>query len=104
MSNVTELIDRYVAVWNEPNAELPRRGFTALWAEDGACIDLCTEARGHDAIETTIAKAYEKFVAKGLVFKTASDADSHHDIVKFNWKLMQANDRKVAAIGLSTRS
>lgn len=30
MSEINQLVDRYVAVWNEPDAE--------LWVEDGAHI------------------------------------------------------------------
>ena len=33
-----ELVRRYVAVWNEPDAELRRTSIRGLWAEDGAHI------------------------------------------------------------------
>jgi hypothetical protein len=36
MSKLNELVDRYVSVWNEPDAERRRQGIAALWAEDGA--------------------------------------------------------------------
>ena len=36
MSKLNELVDRYIAVWNEPEANRRRQGIAALWAEDGA--------------------------------------------------------------------
>ena len=30
-----ELVDRYVAVWNQPDAERRRKAITQLWTEDG---------------------------------------------------------------------
>ena len=33
-----ELVDRYVAVWNEPDAELRRKAIHELWTQDGAHI------------------------------------------------------------------
>ena len=38
MSEINQLVDRYVAVWNEPDAELRRRSIAELWVEDGAHI------------------------------------------------------------------
>jgi hypothetical protein len=35
MCDAQQLADRYVAVWNEPNAELRRHAIAALWAVDG---------------------------------------------------------------------
>ncbi len=33
-----DLVRRYVAMWNEPDAEVRRRGVRELWAEDGAQV------------------------------------------------------------------
>jgi len=40
MTNIDprKLVDRYVAVWNEPDAELRRKAIHELWTEDGAHI------------------------------------------------------------------
>src|SRR6266702_2491969 len=69
MTNIDpqELVSRYVAVWNQPDAELRRRAIHDLWAEDGAHIlgppqeirkaatglgfpSTTLEARGHDEL------------------------------------------------------
>ena len=78
-----ELVSRYMAVWNQPDATLRRKAIHELWAEDGAHIlqppqdirkaarglgfaSAVLEARGHDALEVRVTRAYEDFVASGV--------------------------------------
>ena len=61
MTKVVELVDRYVAVWNEPDAALRREGIAALWAEDGAHFTPSLEARGYQALKARVGGAYEKY-------------------------------------------
>ena len=46
MNSINEFIDRYVAVWNEPDAERRRKGIAELWVEAGASVTKPLEARG----------------------------------------------------------
>jgi hypothetical protein len=87
-----ELVGRYVAVWNQPDAEVRRKAIHELWAEDGAHIlqpsqeirkaaaglgfaAAVLEARGHDALEVRVTRSYEEFVAQG-------DSPSRHGITQ----------------------
>jgi hypothetical protein len=57
VSTVTELsefVDRYVAIWHEPDADLRRQGVAALWAPDGAHFIDSLSARGHDALAARV--------------------------------------------------
>ena len=68
MHESTQLADRYVAIWHEPDAEQRRRGVAQLWAEDGVQFTSWGEMRGHQAIEKRIEAAYEEFVkTRGLL-------------------------------------
>jgi hypothetical protein len=98
------LIERYVALWNEPDSE--RRGATvrALWTEDGGQIldppqeireqaaalgffGPVLEARGHAALEQRAAVAYEQFVAPGgFAFRPRGTAVQLGDVLKFEWE------------------
>jgi hypothetical protein len=65
-----ELVDRYVAVWIEPDADRRRKAIAELWTEDGvqllqppqevlktaAGLGLTPtlEARGHDELEVRV--------------------------------------------------
>jgi hypothetical protein len=113
-----ELVRRYVAVWHEPDAERRRKAIHNLWAEDGAHIlqppqeirqaaaglgfpSVALQARGHDALEVRVTRAYEEFVASGeFVFKPRDNADRLGSIVKFNWEMVPADGGEAAAAGL----
>ena len=112
-----ELVSRYVAVWNEPDAEIRRKAIQRLWTEDGAHIlqppeeirkaantlgFACTalEARGHDALEVRVTRAYEEFVAPGrFTFRARDNADRLTNVVKFNWEMVSSGG-EVAGVGL----
>jgi hypothetical protein len=113
-----ELVRRYVAVWTEPDAELRRKAIQGLWAEDGAHVlqppqeirqaaaelgfpSVTLEARGHDALEIRVTRAYRDFVAPGeFTFRARDNADRLGDIVKFNWEMVPVGGGAAAAVGL----
>jgi hypothetical protein len=112
-----ELVGRYVAVWNEPDAELRRKAIHRLWIEDGAHIlqppeeirktahalgfsSTALEARGHDELEARVTRAYEEFVAPGkFTFRPRDNADRLGNVVKFNWDMVSSGG-EVAGAGL----
>jgi hypothetical protein len=57
MKNIAEFIDRYVAVWNQADADLRRKGVIAFWSGESVYLDSSTEDHGHNAIEASIAAA-----------------------------------------------
>jgi hypothetical protein len=111
------LIQRYVALWNEPDPTARREGIRELWAAEGVHLlqpplearniaaaigfDLTAlEARGHAALEVRVARAYEEFVAPGeFRFRAQDDGDRVGDMVKFRWDMVSAT-AGVAAVGL----
>jgi len=73
MRDVTELVDRYVGVWNEPDGEARRRTIASLWTKEGATLAKAAEncARGYEAIEARVTSAYQKWVRDaGFVFRS----------------------------------
>ena len=81
-----DVVDRYIAVWNEQDAGARSRAVAELWTEDGTYTDPLAAAEGHEAIEAVIAGAREQF--PGHVFKLIGDIDAHHDIVRFGCELV----------------
>lgn len=116
--DLKNLIDRYVAVWSEPDPERRRAAIRGLWSTDGVHVlqppqemrqaaqglgfdRFVLEARGHDALESRVTRAYEEFVAPGtFVFRSRGDADRLHDVVKFRWEMVSRDRGDVAAVGL----
>ncbi|GLW98832.1 hypothetical protein [Microtetraspora sp. NBRC 16547] len=117
MINIKELVGRYVAVWNEPDAELRRKAIAELWTEDGvqilqppqeiretaAALGLTPilEARGHEALDVRVTRSYEEFIAPGeFFFRPRDNADRLADVVKFNWEMVPTGGGEPAGVGL----
>lgn len=88
MNDVSNLIDRYIATWNETDQTARRAAIAELWAENGTYTDPIAVAEGRDAIDATIAAVQAQF--PGLTFTLAGPVDAHHDIARFTWELGQA--------------
>ena len=114
-----ELADKYLALWNEPDAGRRRRMIAELWTEDGRHIlqppqeireiagqpgiglTAILEARGYEEIEARAASAYEHWVGSvGLSFLGRDDAERLGDVVKFHWEAV-AKDGELFAVGLN---
>jgi hypothetical protein len=97
---LNQLIEGYMALWNEPNAERRRALITELWAEDGVQFTNSREHRGYQALVERVSSAYEQFVqAGGFIFRLSSDVNAHHNGVKFSWEMVPAAGGDVAAVG-----
>jgi hypothetical protein len=117
--SAAELAEKYLALWNEPDADRRRRMIAELWTEDGRHIlqppqeiraiaarpgiglTAILEARGHEEIGARVASAYEHWVgSEGLSFRGRDDAERLGDVVKFHWEAV-ANDGELFAVGLN---
>jgi hypothetical protein len=117
--SAAELAKKYMALWNEPDADLRRRTIAELWAQDGRhilqppqeirevaaqpgiALTAILEARGYEEIEARAASVYEHWVgSEGLSFRGRDDVDRLGDVVKFHWEAV-AKDGTVFAVGLS---
>ena len=113
-----QLADRYLALWNEPDADRRRRTIAELWTADGSQIlpppqemrEIATrpgiglaatlDARGHAELEARAATSYEHWVgAEGLSFRGCDDVERLGDVAKFHWEAV-TRDGDVAAVGL----
>ena len=99
ISEANELVDRYVAVWNELNAETRRSRIAELWAPDYAYIDQTTVWTGHSAIEAEIARVYNELAAKDLAISSANHSQAHHKVVSFGWHTRAKDSEEVKAVG-----
>ena len=116
MGNLTDLADRYVALWNEPDPDARRAAVGALWATDGCHVlqppqevvktatdlGLTTtfEAHGHDQLTERVRLAYEAFVAPGeFTFRRREDVARLRDVLKFSWEMVATSSGDVAAVG-----
>jgi SnoaL-like domain len=82
---MNDLIDRYLACWNETDSATRRDLIAKTWADDASYIDPLVDAHGHDAIDAAIAATQNQF--PGHVFTLAGAVDAHHDVARFSWGL-----------------
>ncbi|TDD13199.1 hypothetical protein E1218_34840 [Kribbella turkmenica] len=110
------LADRYVAVWNEPDAEVRRKEVGDLWTENGVNlldppeeivrraedlgITATLEARGHGELMSRVTRAYDEFVAPGQhVFRRDGAVAVVRDMVKVRWVMVPAGGGDALAGG-----
>jgi hypothetical protein len=116
--SLTELMKRYIAMWNEPDPDRRRAAIRQLWRADAVHLlqspaDIrdraaslgfdgpVLQARGHDALEARVTRAYDEFVAPGaFVFRPRGDAGRLLDLVTFRWEMVPPGGGEVAGAGL----
>lgn len=93
MSDFTEIIERYLAIWNEQDPARRRGEIEKVWTEDARYVDPLVVAEGQHAIDATVAAAQQQF--PGLEFRLGSPVDTHHDVARFTWELGQAGKEPI---------
>jgi hypothetical protein len=97
MTEATELVHRYLEVWNEKDDDLRRAAVAALWAQDGCYLDPLTEVTGHDGISALIGVVQQQL--PDHVFRLLDGVDAHHNIARFTWELVPRDGRESIAEG-----
>jgi hypothetical protein len=85
MSDVTQVVDRYIAIWNETNPGRRRDLIARTWTEEASYLDPLMKGEGADGIDAMIAAAQQQF--PGHQFRLLGNVDSHNDRVRFSWEL-----------------
>jgi hypothetical protein len=85
MTNQTELIDRYIAAWNEPDAGRRKDLIAHTWTEDSSYVDPVARAEGRDGIDAMIQRVQNQF--PGFQFRRVTEVDAHSDRLRFGWEL-----------------
>src|SRR5215470_15597273 len=85
MSNFTDLVDRYIAIWNETDDERRRNLIARTWTEDSTYLDPLMGGEGRGGIDAMIRGVQAQF--PGLLFRRTSEVDAHNDRIRFAWEL-----------------
>ena len=99
--NAQEIVERYVAVWNETDGTARRRMIEQLWVEGGRHFVGNREAIGYDALEVRVTGSHDKNVRdNGNRFRARPDARQVRDAITFHWEMLRGTSDEVAAVGL----
>jgi hypothetical protein len=96
-SDLSDLVDQYVAMWNQPDPIIRRAQIAQLWSQKGMLVRETSVSVGHAAIAAAAARLFDAHVEKGLVASLANNTHAHHGLVKFRWKLASSDDGVASA-------
>jgi hypothetical protein len=85
MTDATELVDSYIAIWNETDAGRRRALIDTTWTEDAAYLDPMMRGDGRAGIDAMIAAVQERF--PGHRFRRIGPVDEHNGRIRFRWEL-----------------
>lgn len=97
MSDADELVERYLAAWNETDANRRAETLRTVWVEDGGYADPLVDVRGYDAISAVIGGVHDQF--PGYVFQLEKAAEEHHGRVRFSWGLAASAGAESVVVG-----
>jgi len=97
MNDIVPAVDRYIAIWNEPDPERRRELIARTWCEDATYVDPLVVAEGRDAIDATVAAAQAQF--PGFWFRLAGEVDAHHHVARFSWELAPGVNDEAIVVG-----
>lgn len=93
--NTTDLVDRYLASWNETDARRRRELLAGIWTENASYVDPLMQSDGLDGIDAMIAAVQARFPAHR--FNRSGAVDAHNDRIRFTWELAPDGGEPIAA-------
>jgi hypothetical protein len=98
MKDITPTIDRYFALWTEPDEERRRDLIAQTFAEDATYTGPLLGGTGHDGIGQLVTQINDNL--GGHRFNRTSDIDSHHDAVRYSWEIVPPDADSPLAAGI----
>lgn len=86
---LSDVIDRYCAVWNEPRPGRRAELLAQVWAEGATYTDPTVDATTSDELLAHIEKVRARRPGSKVV--RTSVVDSHHRMARFSWHVVQAD-------------
>jgi hypothetical protein len=117
-SRTQSVVERYVAMWNEPDPQVRHETIVELFTEDAEHIlsapvemrdaaralgfpALTLAVRGHADLEFRVARAHDEFVGSGEYrFRQRGDGACIDTMVKFGWEMVSSTTGDVVAHGI----
>jgi hypothetical protein len=88
-----EIIEKYIATWNETDPAERRALIEELYAGDATYTDPLADLRGYAEIDAGVAGAQQMF--SGMAFTLAGAVDANHNQARFTWHLGPAGEEPV---------
>ncbi|MEV7119006.1 nuclear transport factor 2 family protein [Kitasatospora griseola] len=95
--DLQNIVERYLAVWNETDPTARRKLVEDVWAADGTYTDPLTAVRGRDEFDAALAAVQAQF--PGFAFRLGSPVDTHHNVARFTWELAPEGAEEALVVG-----
>ena len=79
------IAQRYIAVWNETDAERRAELIESGWTPDAHYVDPMAQASGRDQISALVGAVHQRY--PGFRFNLFGKAEAHGDNLRFSWTL-----------------
>ncbi|MFF4321179.1 nuclear transport factor 2 family protein [Streptomyces sp. NPDC001568] len=97
MSDLIDTVTKYLALWNEGDADRRAAGVADLFTSEAPYIDPLAAVEGHEGIAAVLTGAREQFEC--LSFELHGTVDTHHNVARFQWALVTGPGAEPMAIG-----
>jgi hypothetical protein len=95
MIDVAQIVDGYIAVWNETDGAARQALIAAGWTEDVSYTDPMADVSGREALDGLVAAVQAQF--PGFVFRRLGEVEAHHEFLRFSWEAGPADSEAVVA-------
>ena len=86
MTEVTTVVDGYIAMWNETDPARRRSIIEQTWTEDASYVDPHADVAGADGLSALVSAVQQQFPEHRFVLATGPE--THHDRMRFTWQLV----------------
>lgn len=93
-TEVTAIVDAYVASWNEADAAKRTALVEQAWAPEARYVDPLLDLTGHQDLATLKPLLDQHY--PGHRINRTSDVDAHHNVVRFSWDMTGPDGTMVA--------
>ncbi|GAB2571605.1 nuclear transport factor 2 family protein [Streptomyces capparidis] len=95
--DLTAVVDRYLAVWNEPDAPARGAALAALLTEDARYTDPLADVRGPQGLGAVVEQVRAQL--PGFTIRRAGPVDAHHHIARFTWEAVPDGGGEAPVVG-----
>jgi hypothetical protein len=85
-STLTTVVDTYIDMWNEEDADRRADLIRAAWVDEARYRDPLLEADGPAGLDQMVATVHGQY--PGHRFRRTTGVDAHHDVARFGWELV----------------
>lgn len=97
MSNLKDIAERYIALWNEADTDKRAAAIAELFTADAPYTDPLAAVEGHEGIAAVIDGVRAQF--SGYSLELVGPVDGHHHIARFQWGLFAEPGAEPVVIG-----